>query len=200
MSKPAPVDHPVHPLVAGRWSPRSFADKPIEPQKIKSLFEAARWAPSSYNEQPWSFIVATRDDAENFQKVLSTFVEFNQNWAKGAWLIGVALGKRKFERGNKPNRHNLHDVGMSLENLALQAEADGLTTHFMAGFDLDRVRRTFNVPDDHEPATAFAVGYEGDPEQLGDDLKKQETAPRQRRPITDFVFTGSFGHASPLVK
>jgi nitroreductase len=200
MSKPAPADHPLHALIAGRWSPRSFVNKPIPAPAIKSLFEAARWAPSSYNEQPWAFIVASQDDPENYQKVLSCLVEFNQSWARNAFLVGIALGKKKFDRGNKPNRHNLHDTGMALQNLALQAEALGLASHFMAGFDIDKVRRTFNVPEDFEPSTAFAVGYEGSPDLLPEEMRQMENSPRSRKPITDFVFTSSFGSTSPLVK
>lgn len=199
MDKPAPADHPIHDLIAQRWSPRAFSDRPLQPQQIRSLFEAARWAPSSFNEQPWSFIIATRDDEEAYQKLLSCFVEFNQGWVPPAHLIGVAIGKRKFERGNKPNRHHLHDVGLALENLAIQATAMGLATHFMAGFDVEKTRRAYHIPEDHEPATAFVVGHAADAAALPDDVREKELAPRQRKPITSFVYTGRFGETSPLV-
>ena len=199
MKNPAPADHPVAEVISHRWSPRAFADKPIAPAQLRSLFEAARWAPSSYNEQPWSLIVATHDDPEQYQKVLSCYGEFNQNWVPPAYLIGIAVGKKKFDRGNKPNRHHLHDVGMALQNLAIQATSMGLYSHFMAGFDMDKTRRTFSVPDDHEPATAFCVGHIGSPDALAADLREKELAPRTRKPISSFVFTGKFGDVSPLV-
>lgn len=200
MDKPAPADHPIHDLIAHRWSPRAFSDRPIEPVQLRSLFEAARWAPSSYNEQPWSFLIATHDDPDQYKKLLSCYGEYNQGWVPPAYLIGIAVAKRKFDRGHKPNRHHLHDVGMALQNLAIQATAMGLASHFMAGFDVDKTRRTFNVPEDYEPATAFVVGHPGDPATLPDDLRKQETGPRTRKPITTFVFTGRFGDVSPVVK
>ena len=199
MEKPAPAAHPLHELIARRWSPRAFADRPVERQKLLSLFEAARWAPSSYNGQPWRFMVAMKEDPAEFQRMLSCLVEFNQGWAKAAPVLLIAVAAKKFEHDGKPNRHATHDVGMALENLAIQATASGLAVHFMAGFEIAKTRQTYGIPDDYEPITAAALGYPGDPATLPDDLREKELGPRKRKPIEEFVFSGKFGQRAKLL-
>lgn len=172
-------------LIRTRWSPREFTARPIEPEKLRLLFEAARWAASCFNEQPWRYILATKDDPEAFAKVLGTFVEKNQQWAKSAWAIGFSAGKKTFSHNGAPNRFGLHDTGAASANLAIEATALGLHAHFMGGFDAQRARAEFNVPDDFDIGSAFAVGY----------IDEAKTPPpaRTRKGIGEIVFSGDWG-------
>ena len=198
-TKPASTAAPIHDLIKHRWSPRAFENRPVEPEKLRSLFEAARWAASSYNAQPWSFIVATKDDPENYRRVLETFVEFNQSWAKNAPVVALSVAAHKFPHNGEPNRHAFHDVGQAAANLALQATSLGLQVHQMAGIDPEKARKIFGVPDTHEVVAGFAIGYPGDPMSLPEHFHKGETAPRERKPVSSFVFTGQWGKPSPIV-
>ncbi len=197
--KPAETSAPIHDLIKHRWSPRAFDARPVEAEKLRSLLEAARWASSSYNAQPWNFIVATKDDAQSYKRVLDTFVEFNQGWAKNAPILGLTVAKLKFDDG-RPNRHAFHDVGQAMANLVIQAEALGLSVHQMAGIDPDKARQIFGIPADFEAVAGFALGYAGDPSTLPDQLREREVAPRERKPLHSFVFTGEWGKPSPQVK
>jgi nitroreductase len=198
--KPAETSAPVHDLIRHRWSPRAFDNRPIEPEKLRSLFEAARWAASSYNAQPWYFIVATQDDPENYKRVLECFVEFNQGWAKNAPVVALSVARMKFEHNGAPNNHAFHDVGQAAANLALQATALGLQIHQMAGILPDKAREIFGIPDEYEAVAGAAIGYPGDPASLPEKLREQEQAPRSRKPLDSFVFTGKWGEVSPVVK
>ncbi|MDZ7958014.1 MAG: nitroreductase family protein [Aulosira sp. DedQUE10] len=197
--KLAQTQYPVHDFIRSRWSPRAFADRLVEQEKLLSLLEAARWAPSSYNHQPWSFIVATKDDATEYNRLLSTLVEFNQGWAKNAPVLILAVAKIRTDDG-KTNRHAFHDVGLALENLILQATTLGLFAHQIAGFNANTAREVYQIPEDYEPATVVTVGYPGDPQSLPDGLRDRELAPRVRKPLTEFVFTRQWGHTLPLLK
>jgi nitroreductase len=199
MQKPAITDSPVHELLKNRWSPRAFSERPVEPQVLRSLFEAARWAPSSNNEQPWAYLVATKDDAENFAKMLGVLVEFNANWAKHAPVLALSVAHLKTNRDGKPNRVALHDVGSATAQLTFEANARGLLVHQMAGFDAEKARQTFAIPPDWEPVAAIAIGYPGNPESLPDKLRERELAPRTRKPVDEFVMTGSWGHTASFV-
>jgi nitroreductase len=198
LQKPAETSVPVHDLIRHRWSPRAFDGRPVEPEKLRSLFEAARWAASSYNAQPWFFIIATKNDPENYKKVLESFVEFNQGWAKGAPVVALSVARMKFEHNGAPNNHAFHDVGQAAANLALQATALGLQVHQMAGILPDKARELFAIPEGHEAVAGFAIGYPGDPNTLPDKLREQEHAPRSRKPLDSFVFAGKWGAASPI--
>lgn len=195
MEKPANSDYPILDVIKRRWSPRAFGDRLIEPNKVRQLFEAARWSASSYNEQPWRFIVATKDDEKAFKKALDCLLEANQVWAKQASLLILTATRTTFSRNNKPNRVHAHDLGLAMANLTLQATAMGLFAHQMAGVDLDKVRKTYAIPDDFEPQTACAVGYAGDPESLPDPLKKAELEERTRKPLGEIVFEGKWDSA-----
>ncbi len=197
--RPAETGTPIHDLISHRWSPRAYDSRPVEPAKLRSLFEAARWAASSYNAQPWYFIVGTKDDPENYKRVLESLVEFNQGWAKQAPVLALSVAKLKFDDG-RPNRHAFHDVGQAAANLALQAEALGLSVHQMAGIDAEKARKLFNIPADYEAVAGFAIGYPGDPQSLPEELRQRELAPRQRKPLDSFVFTGQWGKSLPLLK
>jgi len=198
MQKPAPSDAPIHQLIRDRWSPRAFADKAIPDDVLRSLFEAARWAPSSNNEQPWAYIVATKSDKANFDKILGTLVEFNANWAKNAWALAIAVSRLAFAQNDTPNRNAQYDTGAASALLSVEATAQGLFVHQMAGFDPDKARQTFAIPEGWEAIAAMAIGYPGNPDSLSPKLKDRELAPRTRKPIRDFVMTGSWGHTAPF--
>ncbi len=195
MEKPAKVDHPVHELILRRWSPRAFSSQAVEPEKILSILEAARWAPSSFNEQPWRFIIARREEAEEFDRLLACLSSGNQLWARHAPVLILFVAKLSFERNGKPNRHAFYDVGQAAAFLTLQATALNLFVHQMAGFDAARARDTYGIPDDFEPVAMAAVGYAGDPEQLPEDLRRSEMGPRSRKPLPDLVFAGRWGRS-----
>lgn len=193
MPRPAESDFPIHPLIRERWSPVIFAPRSVTRDALHRLLEAARWAPSSYNEQPWSFLVALREHAEDFATLLSCLVEANQHWAQHAGVLMVACAQRNFRRNGRPNRHAFHDVGMATQNLLLQAQAEGLAGHVMAGFDPDRARQLLQIPDTHEAVTMIAVGYPAtDPRQADPVLLQREAAPRERKPQREWVFGASW--------
>ncbi|HXZ19729.1 MAG TPA: nitroreductase family protein [Candidatus Acidoferrales bacterium] len=199
MKNPAPAQFPIDPLLANRWSPRAFADRPVEPAKLRQLFEAARWAASCYNDQPWNYIVATREDPAGFGKMLACLMEGNQAWAKSAPVLAISVARTKFKHDGSVNRHAQHDVGAASACLALEAESLDLAVHQMGGFDANRARHTYHIPADHDPMAAIAIGYPGDPAALPDKLRERELAPRSRRPISDFVYSGDWGSVAPFI-
>ncbi len=198
MQKSAPSDFPVHDLIRERWSPRAFADKPVPQNILRSIFEAARWAPSSNNEQPWAYIVATKDDKASFEKTLSVLVEFNAAWAKSAPVLAVAVAQLSFAKNNAPNRNAQYDTGAATALLSVEATSHGLAVHQMAGFDHDKARQVFGIPAGWEPIAALAIGYHGDPSSLPQPLKDREMSPRTRKPIAEFVMAGHWGHTAPF--
>jgi nitroreductase len=186
--KHGPDVHGVQDSIRRRWSPRAFADKDISAKELKALFEAARWAFSSSNEQPWRFLVGRRGD-DTYKKIFDALVEFNQSWAKSAPVLVLSVAKKTFTGKDSPNRFALHDTGAATANLALQATANGLHTHSMAGFDAEQVRASFAIPTDYEIGAVTAIGYFGDPASLPEHLQKIEVAPRQRKPLEEFLFS-----------
>jgi nitroreductase len=198
-ARPAPSGEPIHDIVSHRWSPRAFDNRPVEPEKLRSLFEAARWSASSYNAQPWFYIVATKDDPTTYDKILQSFVEFNQSWAKGAPVLAISVARLKFEHNGEVNRHAFHDIGQASATLALQATALGLQVHQMAGILPDKARELFNIPEGYEAVAGMALGYAGEPESLPEHLQKTEQAPRERKPVSSFVFGGEWGKPSPII-
>ena len=198
MHKPAPTEFPVHELIRDRWSPRSFSEKAVPQEVLRSIFEAARWAPSSNNEQPWAFIVASRDDRENYEKTLSVLVEFNAGWAKSAAVLAIAVSELAFSKNNTPNRNAQYDTGAASALLSVEATARGLAVHQMAGFDPAKARTVFGIPAGWEAIAALAIGYPGEADSLPQPLKDRELAPRTRKPIAEFVMTGHWGHTAPF--
>ena len=192
MEKPAPTEHPIEEIIRRRWSPRAFSNRMVESEKLASLFEAARWAPSSFNEQPWSFVITTKDKPDEYAKLLSCLMEKNQQWAQLAPVLMVSVAKLNFEKTGKPNRHAFHDVGLAMGTMLVEATALGLFVHQMAGFSVDKVREAFGVPEGFEPVAAVAIGYAGDPEVLPEAFREQEVGPRRRKPISEFVFDGAW--------
>ncbi len=199
MEKIAPTLFPIHDLLARRWSPRAFSPRTVEPGVLLQLFEAARWAASSFNEQPWSFIVATSDNAEQFKRMLSILIPFNAAWVQHAPVAALSVAKLRFAHNNDVNRHALHDVGQAATSLAIQATALGLVVHQMAGFDVEKARAVFAIPGDYEPAAVMAIGYPGDTDSLPAPLREKELAPRTRQPLEKMIFAGKWGQTSPLL-
>jgi nitroreductase len=198
MQKPAVTDVALHEVIRHRWSPRAFAEKAVPPEVLRSLFEAARWAPSSNNEQPWAYLVATKDDAANFAKMLGVLVEFNASWAKHAPALALSVAHLKTQREGKANRVAMHDVGSATAQLTFEANTRGLQVHQMAGFDAEKARQTFAIPADWEPVAAMAIGYPGNADTLSEKLRERELAPRTRKALGEFVMTGSWGHTAPF--
>ena len=198
MEKIAETQVPIHELIRRRWSPRAFSDLPVEPDKLLSLFEAARWAASSNNEQPWAFLVATQHDPKHFEAMASVLVEFNRAWANKAPVLILTLAHIQFEKDGKPNRHAFYDLGQAAANLALQATALGLTTHPMAGFNVEAAREHFAVPEGWEPVSMIALGYPGNLDSLTEKLQQRETAQRHRKPLETFIFSGAWGHPAAI--
>ena len=193
MDKPADTQHPIHDLIKRRWSPRAFSDQPIEAENLHMLFEAARWAPSSNNEQPWRFICANKDHETEWNRLLACLVEGNRKWAYRAPVLILSVASLNFQDDSTPNRHAFHDTGMAVENLVLQATALGLSTHQMAGFDAEKARADLKIPSGYEPVAMIAVGYPGDPTSLSDQLRERELRPRSRQPISGWTFSGQWG-------
>jgi nitroreductase len=200
MEKLADTTYPIEPLLKQRWSPRAFADRPVEIDKLLSLWEAARWSASCTNQQPWYFIVATREEKAEYARLLSCLRDNNQLWAAQAPVLMVSVAKLAFDMNGQPNRYAFHDVGLAVANLIVQATALGLCVHQMAGFYPDKVREIYDVPDGFEPVAGIVLGYPGDPATLPEDLQQRELAPRTRNPLESFVFQGVWGETSPLVK
>ena len=200
MNKRAATDHPVHELIAARWSPYAFADRPVSREDVCALFEAARWAPSSYNEQPWSYFIARREEPEEYSRLLSCLVEANQEWAKAAPVLGIGCTRLTFVRNGKPNAAAIHDLGLGSGNLVLEATARGLVVHQMIGILPDRVRTLYSVPEEVQPLTGLAIGYVGDSTVLPEHLRSRDLSPRTRKTLATFVFGGQWGTASPVVQ
>ncbi len=192
MKKSADAQYPIIPLIEKRWSPRSFLDRAVEPEKLRSCLEAARWAASCFNEQPWRYIVAVSDDEPGFKRLADCLVPGN-SWARQAGVLIISVASMKFANNGNPNRHAFHDVGLATAHLVLQATELGLSVHQMAGFDRQKAREACSIPEDFDPVAFLAMGYAGEPDRLSDELKKRELAPRVRRSQTDFVFNGTWG-------
>jgi len=197
VDQPAQLQFPIHDLFARRWSPRAFDERPVETQLLRSLFEAARWAPSSNNEQPWRFIVASKEHQTDWNRLFECLAEGNRRWAFRAPVLVLSVASMYFEDDGKPNRHALHDTGLATENLVLQATASGLVAHQMAGFDLEKARADLLIPSGYEPVAMIAVGYPGDPAVLTERLRERELRPRTRRPIAEWTFRGQWGIRIP---
>lgn len=185
--KHAPAIPGVIETILARWSPRAFSHKPVSREDLKKIFEAGRWAASSYNEQPWRFLVGHRGDA-TYQKIFDSLVEFNQGWAKSAPVLILSAARKTFAHNGAANHFAIHDTGAATAYLVLQANALGLHAHSMAGFDPQKARAAFGIPDTFHIGAVTALGHLGDVESLPEGLREQELSPRQRKPLAEFVF------------
>ena len=183
------ADYPLDAVFLNRWSPRAFASREVSEDVLMAAFEAARWAASSYNEQPWRFIIArSKEDRKRF---LAFLMEANQAWAKDAPVLVVVCGKKTFSHNGSPNRVYQHDAGAAAAYLALGASLNGLITHGMAGFDQEQASATLGLPTDFEPISVFALGYHGETAQLPAEMAEREV-PIGRRPAKDSIMEGRF--------
>ena len=185
-------------VIRRRWSPRAFSERPVSAQDLSLLLEGARWAASSSNEQPWRFIIARKSDPETYQKLLESLVEANQIWARNVPLLLLTVAKRTFTSNGNPNRFALHDTGMALANLMLQATSMGIHVHPMAGYDPAKARTNFAIPEDFELGAVVAIGYLGDPAGLLPKHQQSEAAPRTRKPLEALAFGGVWGQPAVL--
>jgi nitroreductase len=193
MDKPANTEHEILDLLRRRWSPRAFLDKPVPEPVLSRMFEAARWAASSFNEQPWTYILGVKaEDAAEFDRIAGTLYPPN-GWAKAAPVLALSVARLKFSHDGSPNRVALHDVGAASAYLTIEGLQEGVYVHQMAGFDGKKAKEVFGIPDEFEPVAALAIGYPGDPESLAPALKEKEKAPRTRKKIEEFVYRGKWG-------
>jgi nitroreductase len=184
------ADHPIETLLLARWSPRAMTGEPLKDSEISILFEAARWAPSTYNEQEWRFLYGRRDTPQ-WQTFFDLLVEGNQAWCKNAGMLVVILAKKTFTQNGKPNPVHLFDVGAAFENIALQASKMNLVVHGMQGFGFDKARTSLKVPDDFDVAAMFAAGRPAEPDTLPEPLREREK-PSGRKPISEIICEGTF--------
>ena len=198
--KQANPDCPIHQLIAQRWSPYAFADLPVSTEDLRSVFEAARWAASSYNEQPWSYIVAVKHDGGAFQTLLSCLVEGNQGWASAAPVLAIGCTNLKFTRNGQPNAAAVHDLGLASANLTIEATARGLFVHQMIGILPDKARDLYRIPEGIQPVTGLAIGYAADPNTLPEKYQERDLASRGRKTVSQFVFGGEWGSASQITE
>jgi nitroreductase len=195
MQKPAITQTPIHEIIANRWSPRAYdASKPVTQIQITSLLEAARWAPSCFGDQPWRFIVWDKNtDATTWQQAFDCIVPSNQTWAKDAPVLVLICADTLFSHNQTPNKWAQYDTGAAAVSLCLQATSMGLVTHQMGGFNGDKARESFAIPDQYTPMAMLSVGYEGDAKKLPDDLKARELAERNRKALGELFFKGTWG-------
>jgi nitroreductase len=195
-TKDATPDHPIHDLAVKRWSPYSYdPTRSVSDDDLKSIFEAARWAASSFNEQPWRYIIARKEAEAAFATMLSCLMEGNQGWAARAPIVGLGVIRTTFTRNDKPNRVALHDLGLASGALTFEATARGLYVHQMGGIYPDKARETYGIPGGFEAVTGLAIGYLGKPEDLPEELRPRDTSPRTRRPLGETVFGNVWGQA-----
>ncbi|MBT8039182.1 MAG: nitroreductase family protein [Gammaproteobacteria bacterium] len=189
-----PVDHDVQNVFRKRWSPYAYdPDRDVSSEQLKSLFEAARWAMSSFNAQPWRYIVGVKGRSDDIWKgVYETLVDGNREWARNAPVLALGLAELNYEHNGKPNRHAAHDLGAASASLALEAAARGLAVHQMGGFSGDRARELFDLPDGVEPYTAMAIGYPAERGTGEGELEKRDSKPRQRKALNELVIRGGF--------
>jgi nitroreductase len=188
VQKEADTHARVHETIRSRWSPRAFSSREVSTDDLKVILEAARWAASSYNEQPWRFFVARKSDPAAYERFLDILAPANRAWAGSAPVLMITAAKRTFSHSGSPNYYGLHDAGQALAQLMLQATALGLHAHAMAGFDREKARKEIGIPDDYDIGAAVALGYLGNPDQLPEQTRKAELAKRQRKPLEEIAF------------
>lgn len=196
IDKPAGTTRSLLPAIRDRWSPRAFADRPVPSDVLATVLEAARWTASSSNVQPWRFIIATMDDLAGHAAALACFDDGNRRWAVSAPVL-MFVCAHKFRGPNRPNGHAWYDAGQAAAAMSIQATALGLRTHQAGGILRDAIRSTYAVPDEYDICTGFALGYQGEADQLPEDLANREREPRARKPLSEIAFSAKFGARWP---
>jgi nitroreductase len=197
-----PTDYAVSDVIRNRWSPYRFEPREVEDGKLLQCLEAARWAASSFNDQPWFWIIARRQDTAAFERMIGCLMEPNRGWASNAGALLLTVTRSSFAYNGKPNRVALHDLGQAAAHLSLQATELGLQVHQMAGVNLSLVRQEYGIPEGHEPQTGIAIGYpdRADPaDDLARELHQRESAARQRKPLAEQVFGDKWGTPADFV-
>ena len=192
MKKQANNKYPILEEIRQRWSPRAYSDKAVEKEKLQSIFEAARWAPSAFNEQPWRFIVGRKGE-KTWDLILETLGEWNQKWAGKAPVLVINIGKKTSSFNSKPNATYAYDTGQAVAMMVTEAVNQGMIAHQMSGFSAEKATELFDIPEDYQPISVTAIGYLGDPDQLPEDMRKSELEDRKRKPLAETVFSGKFG-------
>jgi len=195
--KTAVTDHAILELLKERWSPRAYSSRAIEPEKLHSILEAARWAASCFGEQPWSFVVGVAGDATH-EKLAACLMPGNATWAPKAPVLALSVAALTFAQNGKPNRHAYHDVGAAAAQLTMQAMSLDIYTHQMGGFDVAKAREAFKIPESHDPVAMIALGYLGDPATLTEGQRSMELAARSRKPLSQLVFGEGWGTPAVL--
>jgi nitroreductase len=194
---PADNNIEIHPLIRDRRSTRAFSGRAVDESSLLKLLEASRWAPSSFNEQPWRFIVARKDESESFSKMLSCLSESNQLWAKNGGALLMPVAKLFTTHNHYHNRHAFHDVGLAIGNLTIQATAMNLFVHQMGGFEIEKARELYGIPAEYDPVTIIVIGYAGEDDSLPQTLAEREKKPRVRIPMDQLVYSNHFGEITP---
>lgn len=184
------AEYPILDAILHRWSPRAMSQEPISNKELMTLFEAARWAPSSYNNQPWQFIYA-KQGTQAWHTLFNLLVPFNQSWCENAAVLIVIISQNNFTQTGKPSRTHSFDTGAAWQNLAIQGAAMGLVVHGMEGFDYNRAQKELKIPNDYTIQAMCAVGHPGTSKDLSNELQEREK-PSNRKPIEEFVYEGSF--------
>ena len=193
LEKQAASAFPLHEIVGGRWSPRHFSSQPVPKEKIGAMLEAARWAASSRNQQPWRFIVVTADQPELHARFVGTLMEGNQKWAQEAPVLILGIAKRNWDHNDQPNNYAWYDLGHAVSALALQGIAEGVYIHQMGGFSKDAARAAFAIPEAYEAVVAIAAGFPGALDTLPEEIRQRELSPRSRKPLSELVHGGEWG-------
>jgi nitroreductase len=194
MERLLPTDIPLNPLLLRRYSPRAFSNSPVDKEILHRIFEAARWSASCNNEQPWRFIVGTKNNGNTYQKIYECLTDANKRWTIHAPVLILICAATSFSYKGRSNPWHMYDAGQSAVHITMQALYEGIQVHQMAGFDQQKATTTFAIPPEYVVASAMAMGYAGDPAMLENDLREKETAPRIRKPLNDMVFSGTWGN------
>jgi len=198
LNKEVVSDVQLNPFLQKRWSPRAFLPTKVEKDVLKRIFEAGRWAPSSFNEQPWRFIIGVKGEGKTWDKLYSSLVEFNQHWNTNVPVLVLIVAKKIFTKFPDPNRHYMYDTGQAAAHVTVQTMAEGLYCHQMGGFSIEKARELFHIPQDYEPCAMMAIGYLGDPATLPADLQKSEAEPRSRLPLSSIAFEEDWERKFPF--
>jgi nitroreductase len=180
-------------IIKERRSPFNFKSDPVPPEVLKTVFEAARYAPSSMNEQPWSFMLITRENTQTFEKLLSVLEPGNRIWASSAYALAISLAKRNFTYKSRLNYYAVHDTGMAVSNILAQATSMGVSIHQMGGYDREKLRKEFSIGEEYETVAVMAIGYKGEDADLSAELKERWLKPKQRRELSDFLYGDKLG-------
>ncbi len=200
MNKPATTSLKILPEIKNRWSPRAFSDKQVESEKLERIFEAARWSASCFNEQPWRFMVGIKDQDKSWDKIFKSLSEWNQTWCESVPVLVLLVSKKTFTHNNRANAWANYDLGQAAAYISVQAMAEGLYVHQMAGFDQDKARNGLFVPEGFEIKSVIAIGYYGDVNTLPEDIRNSERGARSRNDLSTMVFSDKWGEQTEFLK